>query len=132
MPDAFCLLNHKLTPRQEGELRNSFSAAQIKYPPPEITEQWSKIPTVPEFSRALLEPFTGWLREAAAGDVVVLQGEYSATFALADFSLRQGLIPLCAVTERVAQEKREGEIVQKTYIFEHICFRRYRYYDDLT
>ncbi|MDR1836455.1 MAG: hypothetical protein LBQ89_02245 [Treponema sp.] len=132
MPDVFCLLNHKLTPRQEAELRNSFHADRIKCPPPEITEQWSKIPTDRALTRAQLEPFTGWLREAAEGDIVALQGEFSATFALADFSLRKGLIPVCAVTERVAQEEREGEIVRRKYIFEHICFRHYRYYDELT
>ena len=132
MPDVFCLLNHKLTLRQETELKNSFCAGQIKYPPPEITELWSKIPTERELTKAHLEPFTTWLREAAVGDIVALQGEFSATFALADFSLRRGLIPVCAVTERVAQEEREGEIVHRKYIFEHICFRRYRYYDELT
>jgi hypothetical protein len=132
MPDVFCLLNHKLTPRQEAELKNSFCAGQIKYPPPEITELWSRIPTERELTGAHLEPFTTWLREAAVGDIAALQGEFSATFALADFSFRRGLIPVCAVTERAAQEEREGEIVHRKYIFEHICFRRYRYYDEMT
>jgi len=132
MPRVFCLLNHKLTPRQEAELQDSFSAGQIEYPPPEIAGLWSKIPTVRELTSAHLEFFTGWLQEAVAGDVVVLQGEFSATFALADFSLRKDLIPVCAVTERIAQEKREGEKVHRNYIFEHICFRRYRYYEELT
>jgi len=63
--------------------------------------------------------------------VVVLQGEYNAIFALVDFALNSGLIPVCAVTERVAQEEREGETVHRKYVFEHICFRRYRYYRDL-
>ena len=132
MPDAFCLLNHKLTPRQEKELQDSFYSVQIMYPPPEITDLWSKIPTVRELTRMHLEPFTGWLQQAVPGDTVVLQGEYSATFALADFSFRKGMIPVCAVTERVAQEKRESEIVHRNYVFEHICFRRYRYYNELT
>ena len=132
MPDTFCLLNHKLTPRQEAELQDSFCSIQIKYQPPEITELWSRIPTARELTRTHLKPFTGWLQEALPGDLVILQGEFSATFALADFSLRKGLSPVCAVTERVAQEEREGEIVRRKYIFEHICFRRYRYYDELT
>jgi len=128
---VYCLLNHKLTPKQEAELRNSFRAKQINYPSAEIAELWSKIPTAKELTRSHLEPFTGWLDEAEEGDIVVLQGEFCATFALANFSLRKGLIPVCAVAERVAQEKREGETVQKTHVFEHICFRRYRYYDEL-
>jgi hypothetical protein len=132
MPDIYCLLNHPLTPRQEAELQNSFGAGQINYPPPGIKELWSKIPTARELTRVHLEPFTSWLKEAAPGDAVVLQGEFNATFTLVDFTLRKGLIPVCAVTECVSQEKREGEIGQKSSIFEHICFRRYRYYDELT
>jgi len=132
MPDVYCLLNHKLTPKQEAELQNSSGARQINYPSSEIAALWSNIPTEKELTRTHLEPITGWLEEAAAGDIVVLQGENSATFTLADFALRKGLIPVCAVSDRVAQEKREGETVVKTNVFEHICFRRYRYYDELT
>jgi len=132
MSDVFCLLNHKLTPRQEEELLLSSGGERINYPLAEITELWSKIPTAKELTRTHLEPFTGWLGKAAPGDIVVLQGEFNATFALADFSLHKGLIPMCAVAERIAQEKREGETVHKTHVFEHICFRRYRYYDELT
>jgi len=130
MSDMYCLLNHKLTPKQEAELQNSSGGGRINYPPLEITELWSQIPTVRELTQDHLEPFSGWLGKAVPGDFVVLQGEFSATFALADFSLRKGLIPVCAVSKRVVQEKREGETVLKTNIFEHICFRRYRYYDE--
>jgi hypothetical protein len=131
MPSIFCLLNHKLTPKQEEELCNSFGAGRIIYPPQHIAELWSQIPTVPELCKAHLEPFTAWLQEAKDGDIIVLQGEFSATFALIDYALRKGLIPVCAVTERVALEKREGEKVSKEHTFEHICFRQYRYYEDL-
>ena len=132
MPNVFCLLNHKLTPRQEAELRNSFGVKRIIYQPPHVAELWSKIPTVAELSGLHLEHFTDWLREANPGDMVVLQGEFCATFALVDFSLGRGLIPICAVTERVAQEEREGEVIYTKYVFEHICFRRYKYYRDLS
>ncbi|MCL2193707.1 MAG: CRISPR-associated protein Csx20 [Treponema sp.] len=122
---AFCLLNHRLTPRQETELKS------ILYPPPHVADMWSRIPTDRELKKAQLEPFATWLQEAETGDIVVLQGEFSATFAMVDFVLGKGLIPVCAVTERVAQEEREGEIVHRKYVFEHICFRRYRHYRDL-
>jgi len=131
MPDIFCLLNHKLTSRQEEELQNSFGANCIKYSSPEVIELWSKISTGRNLLRDHLKPFTDCLREARAGDIVVLQGEFSATFAMVDYSLLKGLIPVCAVTKRIAQEKREGERVYRTYIFEHVCFRRYRYYNEL-
>ena len=131
MPKIFCLLNHELTPNQTAELYASFGAGSIMYTPAEIAALWSEIPTDSGLTKACLEPFTAWLREAAAGDVVVLQGEFSASFALIDFALNKGLIPVCAVTKRIAREIREGEKVQRNYIFEHICFRRYSYYNDL-
>jgi hypothetical protein len=127
----FCLLNHELTPKQKEELYSSFSTKNIIYPPASISELWAGIPVDSELSKERLEPFTLWLHEAKPGDALVLQGEHSATFALADFALQNGIIPICAVTNRVSQEIREGEKVRKTYIFEHICFRKYHYYKDL-
>jgi hypothetical protein len=126
MQNAFCLLNHKLTSNQEAELHNSFGAERIIYPPPEVAELWSAIPTDREITKAHLAPFTGWLQEAAEGDIVILQGEFSATFALTDFSFHRGLIPVCAVSKRITVEEKEGEKVKKQIVFEHICFRQYR------
>jgi len=51
MPTAFCLLNHKLTPRQEAQLQTSFVAEHILYPLPPIAALSSKIPTVYELPR---------------------------------------------------------------------------------
>ena len=79
----------------------------------------------------IILPFTVWLETAEGGDVIVLQGEFSATFALVDFALGKSLIPVCAVTERVAYEERQGEIVHRKYVFEHIRFRQYQYYKKL-
>jgi len=131
MSDTFCLLNHELTPKQKEELNSSFGAKNIIYPPSSVSTLWAAIPTEKELTKTHLEPFTRWLQEAAPGDTVVLQGEHSATFALADYALQKGLIPLCAVTERATQEVQEGEKVIKKNVFEHICFRRYRHYKDL-
>lgn len=132
MQKVFCLLNHELTPKQMEELQTSFGANEIIYPSAQTASFWSGIPTDKELTKSQFEPITAWLRQAEAGDIVVLQGEFSATFIVVDFALQIGLIPVCAVTKRVSQEIREGEKVIKKYIFEHICFRTYRYYNDLT
>ncbi len=131
MPKVFCLLNHELTANQKTELFNTFGVTHIVDSPEQISILWSSIPTNRELSRSQLEPFITWLEEARADDVVVLQGEHSATFALADFALQKGLVPVCAVTERTTQEVQEGEKVIKRNIFEHICFRKYHYFKDL-
>jgi len=131
MPVVFCLLNHELTPKQKEELFSVYGAKDIIYPPAPLSTLWSGIPTVKELTKAHFEPVITWLQKPVPGDILILQGEFSATFAIADYALQKGLIPVCAVTERVSREVREGEIVRKTYIFEHICFRRYRYFGDL-
>jgi hypothetical protein len=63
--------------------------------------------------------------------MAIIQGEFGAAFAMTDYALLQGLIPVHALTRRVSREVREGEVVKKTYIFEHVCFRSYRYFRDL-
>ena len=131
MPKVFCLLNHKLTPNQKAELHNTFDVEHIVDSSNQIAALWSSIPTNRDLSKEQLEPFILWLEEARAGDIVVLQGEHSATFALADYALQKGLIPVCAVTERMAKEVQEGEKIYRNYVFEHICFRKYQYYKDL-
>jgi len=128
MPDIFCLLNHELTPKQKEELNSSFGAKNIIYPPASVSTLWAVIPTEKELTKTHLEPFIYWLQEAKPGDTVILQGEHSATFALADYALQKGLIPLCAVSERMTQEVQEGEKVIKKNVFEHICFRKFQYY----
>jgi hypothetical protein len=130
MARAFCLLNHALTERQKAELAADFACEELIYPPEEVSRAWGNIPTEKELTYARLKPFADWLAGGAAGDVAVLQGEAGSSFALVDFALQKGLIPVYAVTQRIARESREGEKVRRRYEFEHICFRGYRYFRD--
>jgi hypothetical protein len=130
--NAYCLLNHVLTANQIGELKNDFGVERIMYPEPELSAAWSNIPTEKTLTADHLLPFSRWLSAANKGDVVILQGEAGAAFALVDFCLSRGLVPLHSVTRRIARESREGEKVLRSQVFEHVCFRRYRYYADLS
>jgi hypothetical protein len=126
--NAYSLLNHVLTASQIGELENNFGVKRIMYPEPELGAAWGDIPTEKTLTADHLLPFSRWLTAAAKGDVVILQGEAGATFALVDLCLSRGLVPLHSVTRRIARESREGEKVLRSHVFEHVCFRRYRYY----
>ena len=132
MPRVFCLINHELTPRQVDELYTSFKAESNIFPPAPIASLWKDIPVVEEFTLAMFDPIIDWLQDANPGDVLVIQGEFGATFTIVDFALQNGLIPVSAVTKRIVQETREGEKVVKNNFFEHICFRKYSYYKDLS
>ena len=76
----------------------------------------------------LIREVTDWLSSANQNDVLIVQGEFGSTFMIVDYALRKNLIPVHAVTKRVAQETREGEVVKRQYVFEHVCFRKYRYF----
>lgn len=129
MTRTFCLLNHILTQNQLAELREKFSSTDVVYPEKNLAELWSRIP--PEKSNnEVVESVVSWLKNtAASGDLFIIQGEFGSTFTLVDFALKNGLVPLYATTQRVAKESRDGETVHREYVFEHICFKKYQYFE---
>ena len=78
----------------------------------------------------VVESVVSWLNgESAPGDLFIIQGEFGSTFTLVDFALKNGLVPLYATTRRVAKESRSGETVRREYVFEHVCFKKYQYFE---
>ena len=131
MPSVLCLLNHDLTKRQSEELVEKYSAFQIMYPPDALKKTWASIPTNNEISGSELAEFTDWIIvNSKPGDYLVVQGEFGSTFYLVEFAFAHHLIPLHSVTKRIAREMRINEVVRRTYIFEHIRFRRYAVYEE--
>ena len=128
MVKAFCLLNHDLTQNQILELKNRFNVESIIYPSEELSKNWSQIPAEKELDKTIIGNVTNWLTPAKNGDLLIVQGEFGATFMIVDYALKNELVPLHAVTKRVAVEHRDGEVVSKQYVFEHVCFRKYEYY----
>lgn len=128
MKKSFCLLNHPLTQNQLTELKEKFSAEEIIYPSEELSKKWGQIPATQDLDMGLILDVTDWLSSANQNDVLIVQGEFGSTFMIVDYALKKNLIPVHAVTKRVAQESREGEIVKRQYVFEHVCFRRYKYF----
>ena len=128
MSKAFCLLNHELTENQKNELSTDFLASEIIYPSEEISKLWSQIPASSTVDRTIIKKIADWLSSAEKKDVLIVQGDFASTFIIVDFALKNGLIPICATTKRVAKESRQGETVKREYIFEHVCFRKYEYY----
>lgn len=128
MSKAFCLLNHELTKNQKNELSTDFLVSEIIYPSEEISKLWSQIPASNAVDRTIIKKIIDWLSSAEKNDVLIVQGDFASTFIIVDFALKNGLIPICATTKRVAKESRQGETVKREYIFEHVCFRKYEYF----
>lgn len=129
MNRVLCLLNHRLTEQQKAELESEFSVSRILLPPAGIQACWASIPTEKLLQPSMLDPFIDWIDDTSAvGDYLVIQGEFGSTVYMVGYAFSKGLVPLHSVTKRVAHEYREEEIVYRTYIFRHICFRKYLHY----
>lgn len=127
MSKVFCLLNHTLTKQQIRELKDIYNCNNVIYPPSKLSKQWAQIPPTKNIDKEIVASVIAWLKNEKAQkcDLFIIQGEFGYTFILVDYALRENLIPLHAVTKRVEKEKQIGEKVYKTYVFEHICFRKY-------
>ena len=130
MSQAFCLLNHELTQNQIKELKVEFNVSQIIYPSKELSQLWSQIPPSKRTDKSIINKIISFLEFAKKDDVLIVQGDFASTFMIVDFALKNELIPICATTKRIAKESRQGEVVKREYIFEHVCFRKYEYYEN--
>lgn len=128
MPKTYCLLNHKLTENQINELKEKYNSEEIFYPDAELSSLWSQIKPTEKIDKFVIYKVLYWLEKACINDYLIIQGEYCVTFFIVDWALKNGLIPMCAVTKRVESERIEGEQVIKKHVFEHVCFRKYEYF----
>jgi len=123
----FVLMNHALTEEQEKEARQSMGVKEILSPPGAVSKLWATVP--PELDLGphdLLHVFE-WLEDAKEGDLVLVQGEFGATFIVVDWCLDRSLVPVYATSKREVLEERmpDGE-VKRVARFKHVRFRRYK------
>ena len=123
----FLLFNHRVTAAQQSAARKQLGVAALITLPPELQQLWSQIP--PEFPAlaAYLEPLESWLASRAqAGDYVLIQGDFGATFLMVRFALNHDLIPVYATTSRQAIEEHLPDgAVKMVHRFQHQMFRKY-------
>lgn len=124
---AFWLLSHKPTPEQEKELFTAWHVNAIVNLPDALQLLWSQVPPEHPSVRSHVKPILDWLeKESSPEDVLVVQGEFGATFGVASWALDRGMVPVYATTERIMEEavQPDGSILQKR-IFRHVRFRPY-------
>jgi hypothetical protein len=127
MPKLIVLFNHTLTPAQEADARASLGVADIVLPPDEVRRLWARVPPAADSLRGYLAPVADWLDSAAAaGDFVLVQGEFGATFILVNHCLQRGYVPVYSTTGREAEEEHlaDGSVAVR-HRFAHVRFRRY-------
>ncbi|MBR5704924.1 MAG: hypothetical protein IKX21_03015 [Deltaproteobacteria bacterium] len=125
-PQMFILFNHSLTEAQRDDAKKNLGVAAFVSPPPELSAAWSQLPPEAPALAPTLAPIFQWLeRETHAGDYLLVQGDFGATFLLAQKALSLGLVPLYATTRREAAEEKIGDTVRTVHHFCHVRFRNY-------
>ena len=120
------LFNHSLTEAQRDDAAKSLGVCAFIEPPPELRAIWSGLPPEAESLLPTLAPVFAWLeRNGRPGDHLLVQGDFGATFLLAQKARALGLIPIYSTTRREAEEERVGDAVRLSHRFRHVRFRRY-------
>lgn len=123
MKTLFTLINHTLTLEQEEDARKNLNVDKFI----NITDaMWSDINPSEKSIIKFVETYKDKLKkQAKAGDVLLVQGDFGATYNMIRFAKNMGLIAVYATTNRIVSEQVEnGKVVIKRE-FKHARFREY-------
>lgn len=121
------LFNHILTEEQGKDAIDVLQVKEFCYPPAGIGLIWKAIPPEAHELRPLLEPVFQWIDEtASAGDYLLVQGDFGATWMVVEHAMKKGIVPVYSTTERRASEKIDADgTVHAVHEFRHVRFRQY-------
>jgi hypothetical protein len=128
MKSLFLIFSHTLTPEQATDATNSLGVEKFVSLPENLKILWGNVPPDADLDFATyLQPIKHFLATSAqAHDVVLIQGDFGATYHLVNYCKQAGYTPVYATTERVAIEQAQSDgsvVLQK--VFKHKAFRRY-------
>ena len=123
MKKMFVLINHNLTEEQKDQALRVFGVENIVNI---ADDAWSNINPSDENILYVLNRYKKELMlEAEAGDILLVQGDFGATYNMINFAKNIGLKTIYATTKRVVQELIiDGKSVTKRE-FKHEKFREY-------
>ncbi len=121
------LFNHKLTFEQENDAIKTLQVTDFIYLNDELQKIWSNVPSnEPDLKNYLNEIINHIKENVTKDDVVVIQGDFGATFMMVDLVRSLGAIAVYATTKRSVVEVMDGDKVIKQSVFKHEMFRVYK------
>ncbi|WP_169940379.1 CRISPR-associated protein Csx20 [Campylobacter sp. RM15925] len=123
MKTLFILMNHLLTKEQEKDAIENLNIDNFVVIG---DENWGNIDPANKSILSGIESYKDKLKEQSKfGDVLLVQGDFGATYAMANFAKSIGLIPIYATTRRiVSKQVEDGKLIIKRE-FKHERFREY-------
>nr|WP_320016933.1 CRISPR-associated protein Csx20 [uncultured Desulfobacter sp.] len=126
--NMFLLFNHSLSKNQETDAQNIWGTElQFVGLPRQLKALWAQIPADKKGLFDTLAPFRAWLeKESCPNDLVLIQGDFGATWLMVQYALNNNLLPVYSVTVRQAREETAPDgTVKTTHVFKHRMFRLY-------
>ena len=123
MKTLFILMNHALTPEQEEDARENLKIMKF------INIADAKWSDIDPFEKSVLNIVNIYkdrlMQQASTGDVLLVQGDFGATYNMIKFAKNMGFTVVYATTNRIVSEYIEnGKVVTKRE-FKHARFREY-------
>jgi len=126
MKKLFLFFSHTLTTAQEKDAKALFGIEEFVVLSDELQTLWSNVPSDLADVSGYLEPLKNYLKlEFSSDDVVLVQGDFGATYHIVNFVNSLGLKAVHATTKRNVVEKVIDNKIVKTSLFEHVRFRVY-------
>ena len=123
MKTLFILMNHTLTLEQEEDAKENLKIEKFV----NIADaKWSDIDPFEKSVVNVINIYKDRLtQQASAGDVLLVQGDFGATYNMINFAKNIGIKTIYATTKRIAQELTiDGKLVTRRE-FKHEKFREY-------
>ncbi|MGB9977453.1 CRISPR-associated protein Csx20 [Thermovenabulum sp.] len=122
----FLIISHELDEIQKKQAKELFHVKFFIRLPEKLQEIWSNIPPEIENVDELIVGIKDFIKlNSIKGDVVLVQGDYGATYKIVNFCKENGLLPVYATTKRITEEKKEGDEIFIKRVFKHVRFREY-------
>ncbi len=127
MPKMLLVFSHELTDEQRVDAVQHLNIDEVVAMPESLKKLWMNIPPGLTSLKEYLKPICNWIKEVAEKeDVVLIHGDFGATYILVNCSFKLNLIPIYATTERAVNEQRNPDgTVKIERVFKHKMFRRY-------